>query len=425
MRPTCVAYALEKTNHRDAEDWVERLLRRSYGRAKPFRRIMVLINPFGGSGRAQKYFQKDIEPIFAASGCQLEVMKTQYAGHAAEIAQKMDINAFDVVASCSGDGLPHEVFNGLGRRGDATRALKSLAVVQLPCGSGNAMSLNLNGTDSPSIAALAVVKGLRTPMDLVSVTQEQTRTLSFLSQALGIVAEADLGTEHLRWMGDARFTYGILVRLLGKVAYPCDIAVKTALDDKLAIKARYREAVKKVAVTHGDVSENRRDPVTESDDSFHAGLPTLRYGTVLDDLPEGWVVQPHDLLGNFYAGNMALMAADTTFFPAALPSDGCLDLVCVSSGISRWEALKSIIAVGNGTFVEMPHVNYRKVEAFRVVPRPRHDQERSSSSGNVKENMIAIDGERFPYKPFQVEVHQGLGTVLSKSGNLYESQLLR
>ncbi len=41
------------------------------------------------------------------------------------------------------------------------------------------------------------------PTDLFSVTQKNTRYLSFMSQAIGLMSELDLGTEHLRFMGDA------------------------------------------------------------------------------------------------------------------------------------------------------------------------------------------------------------------------------
>lgn len=47
-------------------------------------------------------------------------------------------------------------------------------------------------------------------VDLFSVTQGKTQVISFLSQSLGLMADSDLGTEHLRWMGDTRFVYGFL-----------------------------------------------------------------------------------------------------------------------------------------------------------------------------------------------------------------------
>ena len=48
------------------------------------------------------------------------------------------------------------------------------------------------------------------PVDAFSITQNGKRTISFMSQALGLIADADIGTENLRWMGDTRFLLGIL-----------------------------------------------------------------------------------------------------------------------------------------------------------------------------------------------------------------------
>lgn len=47
-------------------------------------------------------------------------------------------------------------------------------------------------------------------LDICSVQQGQTRVMSFMSQAIGLMADIDLGTETLRWMGDARFMLGYL-----------------------------------------------------------------------------------------------------------------------------------------------------------------------------------------------------------------------
>lgn len=47
-------------------------------------------------------------------------------------------------------------------------------------------------------------------VDLFSVTQDGKRSISFMSQSLGLMADLDIGTENLRWMGDARFIFGFL-----------------------------------------------------------------------------------------------------------------------------------------------------------------------------------------------------------------------
>ncbi|KAI9851645.1 MAG: sphinganine kinase lcb4 [Thelocarpon superellum] len=402
-----VQYAIDEVTRPPVTIWAGRLLERAYGPSQKVKRLKVLVNPFSGTGGAQKWYAREIEPLFRAAQCAIDVEQTQFQGHAVDIAKELDIDAYDVIVSCSGDGLPHEVFNGLGQRQDAKKALAQVALAQLPCGSGNAMSWNLYGTDSPSLAALGVIKGLRTPLDLVSITQDHRRTLSFLSQSVGVVAETDLGTENLRWMGGARFTFGFLVRLLGKTVYPCDIAIQVEVPDKVAIRGKFRQELGNLT----PAEERRDDPSTSSTaDMDQEGLPPLRYGTVTDDLPSGWAMVPYDKLGNFYAGNMAYMAADANFFPAALPNDGCLDLVCIDGDISRLAAIQALTAVGKGTFFDMDQVSYRKILGYRIIPRGR-------DSG-----YISIDGERIPFEPFQAEVHRGLGTVLSKSGHLYEAE---
>jgi sphingosine kinase len=452
-----LTYTLDPSSTTDAErakTWVARLLDRAYGESQRRKRIKVLINPFGGAGKAAKWYARDIEPVLTAARCEMNVERTSYMGHAVEIAEKIDIDAYDVIASCSGDGLPHEVFNGLAKKPNASEALRKVAVVQLPCGTGNAMSWNLNGTGSCSMAALVMVKGIRTPLDLVSFTQGQRRTISFLSQAIGIVAESDLGTDNIRWMGSARFTYGFFVRLLGKTVYPCDIAIKAEIADKAAIKAHYqanvserRKSLKLASDSVSSFSQDGNHDNSSPSSPSSAGLPPLKYGTVQSSLPKDWTLTPYSTLGNFYSGNMAIVAESTPFFPASLPSDGLLDVVTVDGTIGRLKAIASLLAVENGTFFDMPHINMRKVSAFRVVPRfgkwagtptteTTQQQNKSgvgramaalgitggTSSGAERDGgYISVDGEKMPFEPFQVEVHQGLGTVLSRSGYMYEA----
>lgn len=308
VRASTLTYQVE--NYSLLTPWVSKLLDRAYGVSQRSKRALVLVNPHSGQGKAQKWYHRDIEPILVAAHCKITMKNTKYSGEAIEIAEKMDIDEYDMVVSCSGDGLPYEVFNGLGKRPDAKRALSKIAVVQIPCGSGNAMSCNLNGTDSPSLASLAVVKGVPTPLDLISITQGETRTLSFLSQSVGIIAESDLATENLRWMGSVRFTYGFLVRLLGKTVYPCDIAVKVAIGDKNAIKEHYRAELGNTRATVNERRGTLDDDDASASSGNEEGLPALVYGTINDKLPDDWEMTSYDNLGNFYCGNVSLKNED-------------------------------------------------------------------------------------------------------------------
>ncbi|KAK5120523.1 hypothetical protein LTR85_006178 [Meristemomyces frigidus] len=432
----------DKSLHAHTKRWVEALMDRAYpSNTKRRKRVKVLINPFGGQGYAQSLWTREIEPIFAAARCEVDVEKTAYRGHAVEIAEKMDVDAFDLVACASGDGLPHEVFNGLAKQKNARRALRRVAVTQLPCGSGNAMSLNLNGTDSPSLAAVAIVKGVRSPLDLVAITQGNNKYYSFLSQAVGIVAESDLGTESLRWMGSFRFTWGFLVRILGQTIYPAEVSVVTEIEDKHAIREAYRHAIEEqqAAAAKLTQSETDDDSLLGSEEtvvpplrpgSERAVLPPLRFGTVTDTLPSDFQTQDMPNLGNFYAGNMCWMSPDAPFFPASLPADGKMDLINISGLVSRATALGMLTTVEHGTLMNHPDVNYRKVLAYRITPRMHQTPDKRriraqigrwlGGSAKQKEGLIAIDGERVPFEAFQAEVVPALGTVLSKRGAIYE-----
>ncbi|KAL3480138.1 ATP-NAD kinase-like domain-containing protein [Aspergillus californicus] len=395
---TALQYPIADEEKATVEKWSSKLLTLAYGNAQRYKRLKVLINPFGGKGTAARLYRTFAEPVFGAAHCQLDVQETTHGGHATEIAEQIDINAYDAIVCCSGDGLPYEVFNGLAKKPNAGEALAKMAVAMLPCGSGNAMAWNLCGTGSVSVAALTIVKGMRMPMDLMSITQGTTRTLSFLSQSFGIIADSDLGTDNIRWMGAHRFTYGFLMRLMHRAIYPCDLAIKVAIDDKNAIKNHYNTYVNSPAPLRPE------DTAAQSE-----GLPKLEYGTVQDDIPNDWEVVRGETIGNFFAGNMAIVSKDTPFFPASVPNDGLMDIVTVDGTTSRAKILKMMTAVPDGSFFNMPEVDIRKALAFRLTPRE-------------KEGYISVDGEKIPFEAFQVEIHKGLGTVLSKSGHIYESQ---
>lgn len=385
-------------NELSPDDFVAILLSRAYGQSKPGKRVLALVNPNSGPGGALQKWKNEVKPLFDAARMEVDMIVLKKGGEATEIVEKLDLGKYDAILPCSGDGTAYEVFNGLARREDAGEALRNTSVGHIPCGSGNALSLNLYGSNKVGIAALGVIKGVDMPIDLVSVTQGPRRIVSCLSQSVGIIAECDLGTENMRWMGSTRFEVGLVARVMQRKCYPCDVAVKVEVEDKPSIKAHYKRHIEDASLMaiNGDAEAKEK------------GLPSLKYGTAQDPLPEGWELVPYDNLGNFYCGTMAWMSADANFFPAALPSDGCMDLVTIDGDLSVVTATKTLLAVETGKFFDLPQVRYRKISAYRIIPR---DQ---------KDGFISIDGERIPFEPFQAEIHRGLGRVLSKRGK-YEA----
>ena len=101
---------------------------------------------------------------------------------------------------------------------------------------------------------------------------------------------------------------------------------------------------------------------------------------------------------------MAYMAPDANFFAAALANDGLMDLITTDGDMSPLKAINLQLGVESGHFFDNPLVSYRKVSAYRIIPR------------NQETGYISIDGEAITFEPFQAEVHQGLGLTLSKKG---------
>lgn len=359
-------------------------------------RIFVLINPHSGKGEALKIFNKEVKPILTSARCELKIELTQYQGHATELAENLNIDDYDTILCASGDGIPYEVINGFYKRKDRADAFNKINIVQTPGGSGNAMALSCLGATSASLAALRILKGKSSQCDLMAVCKSSSDevVVSFLSQTYGAIAQADIGTEWIRWIGGIRFDLGVVYQLLKDTKYPCELAVKLKCKDNNEIAKHYEQITS---------SKRKEEPITE--DNF-----TLRYHDnfkedfKLDNLPAGWeVYDPHVTANNriFYAGKMPYIAATTNFFPAALPADGSIDLIVFDSRSDFLSTANSLMSLEKGTHVWDDGVKHFKVEAFRLIPK------------SPKKCFISVDGETFPYEPFQVEIlNKVLRTIL-------------
>jgi len=129
-----------------------------------------------------------------------------------ELVAKEDIKRWKAIVIVSGDGLVHEIYNGLFERDDWAQACR-IPVGVIPGGSGNglAKSISYEGQDADSInsvqqAALRAVRCISAPMDLVCIEMPTGNMYSFLSAGWGLLADVDIESERLRWMGETRFS---------------------------------------------------------------------------------------------------------------------------------------------------------------------------------------------------------------------------
>ncbi|KAI8080187.1 ATP-NAD kinase-like domain-containing protein [Gilbertella persicaria] len=309
-------YSVQDEQRQIAEAFCKEIIDQAYQGIKFGKRLLVLINPFGGQGKAREIFEYHVRPIFDYAKCTIEVKNTEHQGHALQIAQDLDIDAYDAIIAVSGDGVIHEIINGFLKRPDAREAMKKVSLGIIPGGTNNSLAISILGEKrgfDPEFNALQIIKGKPMALDLCSVVYDDHRYFSFLSQNYGITAYADLGTEHLRWMGDTRTVIGMLQEILGRKSYRIQAAIQVVESDKNRIKAKYKDAFKKES----------REPMNELEGQVVDGMPNLS-----EPLPTDWLVIDGDV-AFFLASKVPLLARGMLSHPCALPSDGTIDLMLV------------------------------------------------------------------------------------------------
>ncbi|KAG2349830.1 hypothetical protein BDR05DRAFT_986223 [Suillus weaverae] len=368
-----------------AKKWCEALLLVAYQGANPSKNLKVLVNPHGGKGKGSASYVSKVEPILLAAGCTLDVTYTTHSGHAIEIVREMKLG-YDALVIVSGDGLIHEVLNGINQHEHRDQAF-CIPIAPIPTGSGNGMSLNLLGLQDGldvCAAALNVLKGQPLKTDLFSFTQGDRRLISFMSQTIGITADIDIETEQLRWMGDTRFIIGYIRAVIARKSCPIELSMKVVDQDKSrmvdALHARRAGESPSPSGLPSSLLSNDKKP--DSASSSH----------------EEWTRFERPILW-MYAGQGPFVSRALMQFPVSLADDGLID-ISIQEITSRKTLLRGMDGAEEGQTYWINTNRYFKASAYRARPL-------------ASKGVLVVDGEQVPFEEFQVDVLNGLGTFLS------------
>ncbi|KAK6927744.1 Diacylglycerol kinase, catalytic domain [Dillenia turbinata] len=176
--------------------------------------VLVILNPRSGHGRSSKVFHGIVEPIFKLAGFNMEVVKTQSAGHAKNLVMSIDFSTCpDGIICVGGDGIVNEVLNGLLSRDNQKEAI-SVPIGIIPAGSDNSLVWTVLGVRDPISAAMAIVKGGLTATDVFAVEWIQTGVIHFgmTVSYFGFVSDVlELSEKYQKRFGPLRyFVAGVL-----------------------------------------------------------------------------------------------------------------------------------------------------------------------------------------------------------------------
>ncbi|XP_066443601.1 sphingosine kinase 1 isoform X1 [Eleutherodactylus coqui] len=397
-----------------AKTWAQKICQLSgeQGQPRPLpspARYLVLLNPFGGTGKALTLFETHVIPMLTEANAHFTLLVTERPNQARELVQEQDLSTWDAIVVMSGDGLMFEVINGLMERPDWATAIKKPVSI-LPGGSGNALAASINhysghqqvkGTKLLTNCAFILCKGHPAPLDIVSLTtSSQQRIFSFLSLAWGFVSDVDIESEKYRFMGYARFSIGTFIRLTALRSYRGRISYLPAIS-----ASENKDTTSNIPGSPNSVNSSSSDNIKPQvlEDSLLVPLD--------QPVPSHWHTVEDQFVLVLALCQSHLGAEHFTAPMVEGPGEGNIHLFYATSRISRISLIKLFIAMEKGTHLdeEIPHLTHVPVVAFRIEP--------SESTG-----IMTVDGEVIQCSPIQGQIHQGLGRVISMGqGNSYDT----
>lgn len=335
------------------------------------RKFVVFVNPKSGSGTALKIWRQTVCPMFQEAGIEVTLIVTEYANHAKEYVSNMNhlTAAVEAVVIIGGDGLLFEVVNGIADREDSAQVWQRLVLAPIPGGTGNGLiksilfSAHEEGT--PMNAAFCTIRGAALPIDMATVTTKSgTVHHSFLSLAWGLVADIDILSESMRFLGEPRMYVAAVYFVMARRFYEGRLCMKL-------VHSTYQTS----------------SPVK--------GTPSLKTNKINKLLPadvdggDGWVT----LEGRF----MMVFAVQTShcsmsmFSGPGIALDDGLFTVYVVQDIGRLGLLSLLLSFDSGDFINSDHVRIFKCNEYSLQPL-------------TKKGRYSLDGELIEYDLIEASV---------------------
>jgi len=376
-----------------------------------------------------------------------------------------DLSKWCAVVAVSGDGLLHEMINGLFEREDwATACQTPLGII--PGGSGNGLARSL-AFDKKEIhsdegilqGALGVIRGETKPLDLVCVETQDGPIYSCLSIGYALIADVDIESEFLRFLGEARFHIWSTWRIASlrlyraKLSYlpaegyenseqmqsykkqgsmlkrsrslnTTDVVTKTEVtgrDRYFSVSdTNYDSAICESTVPTANSCKEYESDVDSDAHTFHSlkewnqytskkeskvNMPDLGVPGLSEPVPATWKTIEDDF-AILYAVSQSHVTRSVCISPSSSANDGVIWISMIRRGyfrngkVSRNLLAQYFLKSETGAQAYLPGVEMIPVKSFRLQP--------ANNRG-----LITLDGELIKTASIQATVLPSMANILS------------
>ena len=180
----------------------------------------------------------------------------------------------------------------------------------------------------PHVCAYSKGRSLKT--DLSRYQTRNNLYTSVLTFAWGFIADLDIESEKIRFVGEARFELWAVLRILFLRIY----------------KGRFSYL-----------------PACKVDDKSRA----ITMPSITDPVPADWEVVDDDFV-LFWASTVPYASATTKQSPNSHLQDGVFQIMIVRTGLSRIQMIRILLASDSGAHVNLPGVEFVDCVAYRLEP---------------------------------------------------------
>lgn len=385
-------------------------------------KYLVLVNPRSGPKKnGVSMYENVVKEMLDQANIDTDLVITTHPKHAMEVCMNtdtttmmtgntIDIGQYDALILMGGDGIMHEVINGIEKRADKEVIYQNVKLGIIGCGTANGMASSIAFASNERYGIMnetfLVVKGKTSRIDLSKyeiLTKSWSTSLrggndpsnasssslvisymSCLTYTWALISDIDLESEALHWLGPTRFDIWAVYRVLFLRRYKAKLSYKPATSGFVNLSSSSPDPI------------NNPNHITEQ----HP-IPV-----VTEPIPSDWKTIDDDIV-LIWVSHVTHAGMFVYHSPPSKLNDGIFQIMLIrGKNLSRLRITMIMLGLETGSHVGMNGCEFIECSAFRLVP---YEGQRISKND--------IDGEPVEDGPIQAYV---MPSALQVFGNLHD-----